>query len=287
MKNILGLGPYGHNAVKQLKNKEQYTVYTVSTKNSRNTKYNFKLPVLESPELYESSDLKSLHNFLKKIKGNVTVFLSGASPESGLTLRALELLHKENVKIEIVYFMPEREILSKPLRLQERLVRNVLQQYCRSGLFECMTLVSGELLEPLAASTSVLDYFDEINRVFCDSYYMIDVFKNSRPITSTYSKQLESCRIKTVGISSLEEKDYLFFDFKDTVEVVYYFGINEDKLKNDEGLFRKITNKIKKIANDQTRVSFGIYSTKYQDDYMYVEYFSPKVQNSLDETQSV
>ena len=70
----------------------------------------------------------------------------------------------------------------------------------------------------------------------------------------------------------------MFFPFDQEVEVVYYFGINEEKLKTEENLFRKITNKVKSRITDNTRVSFGIYPTQYEEDYIYVEYFSPKIQ---------
>ena len=107
---------------------------------------------------------------------------------------------------------------------------------------------------------------------------MINVFSNTKPITSTFTRPLESCRISTIGLGSLEKDDLLFFPFNQEVEVVYYFGINEEKLRTEENLFRTITDKVKSRITDETKVSFGIYPTQYEDDYIYVEYFSPKIQ---------
>ena len=68
--------------------------------------------------------------------------------------------------------------------------------------------------------------------------------------------------------------------------MVYYFGINEEKLRTEENLFRTITNKVKARITDETKVSFGIYPTKYEADYIYVEYFSPKIQQIIVDTDN-
>ena len=67
--------------------------------------------------------------------------------------------------------------------------------------------------------------------------------------------------------------------------MVYYFGINEEKLRSEGNLFRTITDKVKQRITAGTRVSFGIYPTQYEDDYIYVEYFSPKIQNYSVDTE--
>ena len=108
---------------------------------------------------------------------------------------------------------------------------------------------------------------------------MIDVFKNTKPITSTFKKPKDSSKITTIGISSLEDvEDKLFFPFNQEVDVIYYYGINEKKLKTEENLFRKIADKVKSKITNQRKVSFGIFSTQYEHDYIYAEYFSPKIQ---------
>ena len=191
--------------------------------------------------------------------------------------------------MDIVYFMPEIEVLSEKKILHERSVRGILQNFARSGLFEKITLISNTELEKLAGSTNVFDYFDQINHVFTSSYYMLDVFKNTKPITSTFKIPKESCRISSIGLSTLAGEDKLFFPFKGEVEVVYYFGINEDKLRTEENLFRKITDIVKSKITKEKKVSFGIYPTKYDQDYVYIECYSPKIQQFVkeeDETEN-
>ena len=60
--------------------------------------------------------------------------------------------------------------------------------------------------------------------------------------------------------------------------MVYYYGINEEKLRTEENLFRTITNNVKSKITEERKVSFGIYPTQYENDYIYVELFSPKIQ---------
>lgn len=285
LKIVLGIGNAGSQVVTQLAEHKVYKAYTINNETLKTSKYKFSLPELLGPEEYEEMDLTKLSKWLGTIQGSCSVFLCGASNTSAITLRAMQTLHQNGVKIDIVYFMPETEVLSDETALHERSVRNILQNYARSGVFEKICLVSNLRLEEIAGSTNVFDYYEQINHVFTSTYYMMDVFKNTKPITSTFKRPRESCRITTIGLTSLAGSDMMFFPCKQEVEVVYYYGINEEKLKTEENLFRTITNKVKARITDQTRVSFGIYSTKYEEDYIYVEYFSPKIQQITVDTE--
>ena len=281
MKSILGIGTAGSSIVEQLSSFDVYQAYQISNEVKKTSKYRFSLPLQSGPEEYESMDMSKLHKWLDKIEKSCTVFLCGASDSAAITLRALEHLHKKGVRMELVYFMPEIEVLSETKMLHERSVRGILQNFTRSGLFVKISMVSNLELESLAGSTNVFDYYKQLNHVFTSTYYMMDVFKNTKPITSTFKRPKESCRITTIGLSSLEGEDKLFFPFKQEVDVVYYYGIHEEKLKTEENLFRKITNKVKSKITEMRKVSFGIYPTQYENDYIYTEYFSPKIQKII------
>ena len=202
MKNLLGLGTAGSNIVREMSQYEQYCCYTIDSQNIKNTKFDFKIePKLSNVEEYENLDTSKVDRFLSKIKNNLTVFVCGASRESALALRVLKPIYDRGVSISIVYFTPEREVLSVEKSLQERVVRNVLQQYARSGLFEDMLLVSNQNLESLAGPTNVMEYYNQLNSVFTSIYYMLDVFKNTKPVTSTFSKVPSSFCFSTNGFS--------------------------------------------------------------------------------------
>ncbi len=281
MKTILGIGTAGSSIVQQLADFKVYQSFQISNEFNKTSKYKFALPAQQGPEEYESMDMSKLHKWLDKIHESCTIFLCGGSDSTGITLRALEHLHKKKVAMEVVYFMPEIEVLSETKVLHERSVRGILQNFSRSGLFGKICMVSNMQLESLAGSTNVFDYYDQINHVFTSTYYMMDVFKNTKPITSTFKRPKESCRITTLGLSSLDGEDKLFFPFKQEVDVVYYYGINEERLKTEENLFRTITDKVKSKITEERKVSFGIYPTQYENDYIYTEYFSPKIQDII------
>ena len=278
MKKIMSIGNAASNIVAQLSEYPVYECYYINNEIKKTSKYKFALPECNHPEDYEEMDMTKLHRWLEKIKDKCTIFICGASDSSTIVLKALEKMHQNGVKMDIVYFTPEVEVLSEVKALNERMVRGVLQNYARSGLFEKICMISNLLLEKIAGSTNVVDYYDQINRVFTSTYYMVDVFKNTKPITSTFKRARESCRIYTLGISSLHEDEKLFFPFKQEVDVVYYYGINEEKLKTEENLFRTITNKVKSKITEERKVSFGIFPTQYENDYIYTEHFSPKIQ---------
>ncbi len=281
MKNILGIGTAGCKVAEQLSEYPAYQAFYISNEIKKTSKFKFSLPELDGPEEYENMDMEKMHRWLNKIEKSCTVFLCGASESSAITLKALEHLSKKKVNIEVVYFAPEVEVLSETKTLCQRAIMGVLQNFARSGLFEKICLVSNLRLEEVAGSTNVFDYYNQINQVFTSTYYMMDVFKNTRPITSTFKKPKESCRITTIGLGSMENEEKLLFPLENEVEMVYYYGINEEKLKTEENLFRTITNNVKaKITNDR-KVSFGIYPTQYQSDYIYVELFSPKIQQLM------
>ena len=285
MKNILGIGVAGCNIVSQLSEYKAYRPYFISNEIKKTSKFSYSLPELEGPESYENLDMTKLHRWLTKITEKCTIFLCGASDSSAITLMALEHFHKKGVEMKIVYFCPELEVLSDAKLLHERSVRGILQNFSRSGLFQNICLISNVKLEEVAGSTNVYDYYSQINHVFTSTYYMMDVFKNTKPITSTFKKHRDSCRITTIGISSLDGNDKIFFPFKQEVDVVYYYGINDNKLRTEENLFRIITNKVKSKITEERKVSFGIYPTQYENDYIYTEYFSPKIQEIKVDTE--
>lgn len=274
----MALGNAACNIVSSLERYENYDVYKIQNDAPAEEKNVYVLPELDSAEEYENLKCLSKIQFLKKIKGNVTFFVCGASRSSAFSLKLLESLHKRGVKIKVIYFHADMEFAGEEQAKQERVVRSVLQEYTRSGLFEEMTLVSNKTLENFVDTINVFEYYKQINDIFCGSFHMIEVFKNTKPVMSTFSKIRESCRIKTVGVSTLSCEDKMFSPFNQEVEVLYYLGINEEKLRTQGNFFRELTENIKNRMTHETKAYFGIYPTQYDSDYIYVEYFSPKIQ---------
>ena len=132
MKCVLGIGVAGCNIAEQLAEYPVYNCYYISNEIKKTTKYRFALPECSGPEQYESLSMDKLHRWIGKIEKNCTVILCGASDTAAITLRALEFLHKKGVKIDVIYFAPEVEVLSETKALLERSVRGILQNFARS-----------------------------------------------------------------------------------------------------------------------------------------------------------
>ena len=277
MNNILALGNAACSIVGSLEQYGVYNIYKIQNEGEKD-KNTYIIPQLEKAEEYEDLNVLSKITFLKNIKDNVTFFVCGASKSSAFSLKLLQSLHKKGVKIKVVYFQADMEFAGEEQAKQEKVVRNVLQEYARSGLFEEITLVSNKTLENFVDTINVFEYYKQINDIFCGSFHMIEVFKNTKPVMSTFSKLRESCRVKTIGVSTLACEDKVFFPFNQEVEVLYYLGINEEKLRTQGNFFRELTENIKGRMNGETKAYFGIYPTQYESDYIYVEYFSPKIQ---------
>ena len=277
MSNILALGNAASSIVNSLERYDTYSIYRIKNEGEK-SKNTYVIPELDTAEEYENLKVLSKISFLRNIKDSVTFFVCGASRSSAFSLKLLESLHKRKIKIKVVYFQADMEFSGDEQIKQEKVVRNVLQEYARSGLFEEITLVSNKTLEKFIDTINVFEYYKQINDIFCSSFHMIEVFKNTKPVMSTFSRLRESCRVKTVGISTLSCEDKMFFPFKQEVEVLYYLGINEEKLRTQGNFFRELTENIRGRMTDETKAYFGIYPTQYEDDYIYVEYFSPKIQ---------
>ena len=163
MKKILAIGQAACNVASQLSKMPAYECYYISNEVEKTSKFKFSLTFCEGPEEYEDLDMTKMHKWLSKLKDHCTVIVNGASDSAAVTLRALEKLHADGLKMEIVYFMPETEVLSDTKVLNERTIRGVLQNFTRSGLFEKIYLVSNVELEKLAGPTNVMDYYKQLN----------------------------------------------------------------------------------------------------------------------------
>jgi hypothetical protein len=116
---------------------------------------------------------------------------------------------------------------------------------------------------------------------------MVKVFKHSEPILGTFTEPHEIARISTLGILDVEKnEEKWFYDLQLPRDVVYYYGINEDDLKTDGTLFKKIREYVRGKAEEKINVSYEVYQTNYKQKYCYCVKHSSVVQlyiNELDD----
>jgi hypothetical protein len=284
METIVGIGKAGCNIARKFEKYPQYRVYKVGTEETKEKKY-LKLPEYNSPEEYEGNPPKT-GNFFKGIKSEPVLFvLCGASTVSGVSLVLMQQLVEKGCRIRVLYVYPEVELLGESKGLQEKVARNVLQQYARSAAIDRIYMISNMALESMSEELTIMNYHDTLNELVSSTVHMINYFDNSKPVSGTFSAAVPSARISTFGFVNFETgEEKMFFPLDNIRELRYYYGISRKRLETESQLFRKIVNQVKAKRTESTKVSYGIFATDYEHDYVYIVAHSSKIQENENNT---
>ena len=276
METIIGLGRAGCNIARAFGKYPQYRTFTIDCEADAD----FLIPKQSTPEEYELA-CPSIDVICQQVpQGSGVLFaVCGAGSISGATLQLLEQL--KDREISILYLKPDLQFLNPTGRQQERSVYNILQQYARSGVFKQMYIVRNTKAESLLGDVPVIGYFDRLNEAIVSTLHMINVFSRTEPVSSTISQPSLISRLVSYGIADLEKKEEkMFFSLDNVREKVYYYGINENQLREDGTLFKKITEQVKDASDEgQIQTSYGIFSTQYAEPYVYCIAYSSEIQS--------
>jgi len=276
---IVGLGRAGCSIAKTFSKFPQYKTCGIDTSKDAD----ITIKVRESHEAYDEH-FPNLKKRLKVINSDVYVIVAGSGKISGGILRLLEQL-KGN-KIKVVYIQPDLALASEVQKIQERIVRNVLQEYARSGLLETIYLIDNQMVERGIGDVPILGYYDVLNQAIVNTLHMINVFENSEAVMGSFIQPSLVSRIATLGIVNIEEKEEKwFYDLTNGRDVVYYYGINEEELKEDGSLFGNITDYVKAQIMPGVNVSYGVFQTSYEQKYCYCIKYSSMVQSFIDDRE--
>ena len=275
---VVGLGKAGCNIAKAFSKFPQYETHGIDTHDSATITIRSK----KSHEDYDES-FPNLKRKLKFTNEDVLVVVAGAGTISGGTLRLLEQL-KSN-RLTVLYIESDLSIMSENQKKQEKIVGNVLQEYARSGILENLILVSNPALQKSIGDMSIIGYYDTLNQAIVNTIHMINVFKHTEPVIGNFIHPADISRICTLGIVDMEDdderkhKEKWFYPLTSVRDVVYYYGIGEEDLRNDGTLFRKINNFVKSRVGDNLNVSYGVFKTTYEQKYCYCIKYSSMVQS--------
>jgi len=274
---IIGLGRAGCNIAKAFSKFPQYKTYSIDADKDAD----ITIKKRNSHEDYDAH-FPSLKRRLKLDDNNIIVAVAGSGHISGALLRLLEQL-KDN-KITVLYVQPDLELASEIQKMQEKVVRNVLQEYARSGMIEMLWMVDNQLVEKGIGDVPIMGYYDVLNQAIVNTVHMINIFRNSEPVIGNFVTPSHLSRIAAIGILDVEkEEEKWFFDLTRPRDVVYYYGINEIELKEDGTLFKKITNYVKSQVATGVNVSYGVFTTTYEQKYCYCIKYSSMVQSFLEQ----
>ena len=272
---VVGLGKAGCQIAKVFSKYPQYETWGIDTSKDAD----ITIRKRDSHEEYEEH-FPSLKRKLKFTNEDVVVVIGGSGQISGAVLKLLEQI--KNNRITVLYVQPDLDLVSETQKMQERVVRNVLQEYARSGLLECVILVDNLLIEKGIGDVPIMGYFDVLNQAVVNTLHMINVFKNSEPIIGNFITPSELSRIATVGVLDVEkEEEKWFYDLQKPRDMVYYYGINEADLEEDTTLFQKITTFVKSKLNEGVNISYGVFKTTYDQKYCYCIQYSSVVQSYI------
>ena len=270
METVIGLGEAGCNIAEALSQHSQYQIYRIDSE--KRSGKNFKLIKKQATHQEYERNCPSMKSFLSNVKGHVLMVTSGAGAISGAILRVLEGL--QHCKISILYIKPDMDVLSEKQRLRQRAGMGILQEYARSAVFERIYIVDNLVMEDIIKDVPIAQYYDKLNELIASTFNMINVFKNSASKIDTFSDPVETARISTFGVFDMESgEEKLFYNLKMAREKCYYYAINKKQLASDGALLKSIKNQIrsaKKGADERISVSYGIYETEYDQNYVYV-----------------
>ena len=273
---VLGLGKAGCNIAKAFSKFPQYKTYGIDTTKDAD----ITIKKRNDHEGYDANfpDLKRKLNFKNE---EALVIVSGVG-----VLRLMEQIKDNSLKV--VYIQPDLSLMSETQKIQERIVRSVLQEYARSGAIERIYLIDNLSIERSIGDVSIVGYYDTLNQAIVNTIHMINVFENSDPVIGNSITPNHIARIATVGVvimgdEEVEEKENWFYGLTSPRDVVYYYGIGSEDLKNDGTLFRKINRFVKSKIEEGLNVSYGVFETSYEQKYCYCIKHSSVIQ-SYDET---
>ena len=267
MISLIGIGEAGCNVVSLFENHKEYNCFLFSP-DQENTKYTRKLPKVAKEEDCEGEAPKlSSYKTKEAIQDRVQVFLCGSSFSANYTLAILEQIKEK--KIEIFYIKPDVDLLIGDVRLQERAIFGILQEYARSGLFNSFTIFSNPAIEKTIGEIPIKKYFDTINKSIYYAVHYLNVFDHTTPLVGNLSKPSDVQRIRSVGIVSVDKlTENWYYKLEEDRDVAYYLCIANERLETDGKLHSRVVESLKnKPRNAFKNVTYGIYESPYETDF--------------------
>ena len=274
METIIGLGKAGCSIADRFAQYPQYEVYKMDVGLKR-TSRTYGLKHSSTPEAYENS-LGSLRGFFKGVSGDVLFIIGGSGAVSGSSLRILEQIKKCN--LHVLYVYSDEELLGETARLQQRVTFNVFQEYARSGLLEKVVLVDNTRLEEILGDLPIIGFYEQLNELLVPTMHMVNVLSHSDSVMDNISPPHDISRIVSYGLVDFETgEEKMFFNLANVREKVYYYAINKEKLREQGSLHKRVIAQVKANAQN-TKTTYGIYPTQYEQDYVYCVAYSSIVQ---------
>ena len=264
--NFIGLGKGGCSIADLFSQYPEYKVLKIDA--GLKGKNCFSIPACKTIEEYEEKvpEFKQL----SKLKGETIFTLCGGGNISGATLRILEQI--KQTKITLIYIRPDPNLISSEIATKDRAVFNILQEYTRSGLLERMIIISNPQVEELLGGLSVLEYYDNLNKVIVSTIHMINYLLTAKEVFGKMSAVREVDRISTVGIFNLEEgEESYLYPLSSPRQKIFLYAIKENDLTENKQLIKIIQQQTKNsYTGTELDISYKITTTNYESNFVYI-----------------
>jgi len=275
--NVIGIGKAGCAIADIFANYPQYNIYKIDV--GLEGKNCLSVKKQKGPEEYENN-YEGSNNLFDTLEGMSYIVLGGSGDISAICLRLMEEI-KDKTKITVIYISPDKTLLSANKKMHEKVTYNVLQEYARSGAIERVYLVSNTEVETVIGDVPIIGYYEKLNNVIVSTLHMINVCSNQTPVMGALEEPGLTRRISTFGLYDIsEDKEKLFFSLDSPRESCYIYCVGEKRLRADGTLHKTIITQMKgKIKDEIQEISYGVFSTNYEENYGYVTVHSPMIQN--------
>jgi hypothetical protein len=276
MINIIGLGETGIKLAEQFAKSDNYEVYKIGHDLSK-TKRTRGIKKEKDPEKYEKN-CPPMKHFFKDLEGRSIFIVNGGEQISLASLRILE--HCRPWATTVVYIQPDTDSLNDDGKKIERVVFNVMQEFARSGAISKLVLFNAKKVEEAMGEVPIIGYDEMFHQYIFSSLNLINYFEHQTPVLSVDSEGIDYSRIMSISLVSLDDPhEKPFFDLREVKEKVYYCGINENELRNDNKLLTKIKDRIDSAREGNQRTSYRVYATTYDDPHIFCVKSSAVIQN--------
>ena len=181
--------------------------------------------------------------FKLRYDADILFVIFGGAEVNGCSLRILEMLRDSN--ITLLYVDPDKDLLTKRQKMNNRISLGSLQEYARSGMFDMLYIVSEVEIKNAMGEVSLLEYDGKFADYLVSTFGMFNYFLHSDPIRQVEKEKKEGLRIGTLGFFQMgEQKNELCLaPLKDIKQKIYYYGLTPDEISNP-GLMSEIRDQL-------------------------------------------
>ena len=271
---VIGIGNAGHEMCKLFREKG-YEAYSIDTNKDAFIKFP-KVKTIEEAEKFQIN----LHPLIEKIKSDhILCVMAGSGIVTGSCLKILE--NFKNKKIDFLYIQPDLSFMNSLGKKREVMVRSILQEFARSGLFNKMWMVSNKSISNLSSDISIGNYFEKVNEKIVDMWCLMEYYGQASALMGNLEEPQEQNRIATFGLYSLnEETEQKFYELEGVREKHFYFTFSEETLAETGNVLDLVSRKLKKAEeNEFQQVSYGFFPSGYSVDKVYIMYYTNHIQS--------